>query len=114
MIITQIFASLIINQFGELDESSQKRDEMLTGQCFVCGQPRAKLEEKGTDAFDTHVNNQHSLWDYVHYIHFLKRTRNCRLDTVDQLVKRVVEQDEVSWVPFSEDATKGGDEDDED
>jgi hypothetical protein len=111
MIIIQIFASLIINQFGELDESSNKRDEMIQGQCFVCGIKRATLEEKGTKEFEKHTEKLHSIWNYVYYIHLLKRTRNDRLSTIDQLVKSVVVQDEVSWLPFSEDATKGDDDD---
>ena len=100
MILMQIFASLIINQFGDLNEKSEDREEMLTSQCFVCGAKKATLDQGKKDGYYIHIDSLHSLWAYLHYMHFVKHTKNCYLPLPDRLAKRKIIIGETSWIPF--------------
>lgn len=101
MILIQIFASLIINQFGFLTEKGEDREEMLTSQCFVCGESKSSLDQSQKNGYYLHINTLHSLWAYLHYMHFVKHTSNSKLALPDKIAKSKIFKGETTWIPFA-------------
>jgi hypothetical protein len=109
MILMQIFASLIINQFGHMDEATESREKMLTTQCFVCGESKASLEEQTKDGYLIHIQTRHSLWMYLSYTVFLKRTKASLLDYPERRIRRAVIRENTTWIPLSRNAVPDDD-----
>ena len=42
--------------------------------CFICGIEKEKFENlTGPDSgFDYHINNDHQMWNYIHFLTYLK------------------------------------------
>ena len=65
ILIVQILAGLIIDKFGEIREDSENMEEELKNTCVICGESADIIERKTGETFDYHIENVHSLWNYI-------------------------------------------------
>jgi hypothetical protein len=75
MIIFNIITGLILDAFSSQRQKSESRNAIFKNECFVCGLTRAQFKDMhlpaGFDNFEQHAFVEHSLWNYIFYIHVL-------------------------------------------
>lgn len=101
IILLSIVVGIVIDNFAELKEESYKHTNDYLNICFICGVDRGELEKENID-FEQHVNNEHSIWNYVYYIVGLKFIHRQELNAVNSYVTTLVESKSISWFPFSQ------------
>lgn len=63
----------MVDSFCELREVAEKRGESLRDECFICGYSRSAYDDLGGDYnFDNHIFQEHNLWNYLYFIHYLR------------------------------------------
>ena len=71
-IMLNMFAGIIIDEFGALKEKFSARVEDMGQFCFVCGIDRDRLEKDGS-GFNYHYKKVHNMWNYVFYKAYLTK-----------------------------------------
>ena len=71
LISVQIFAGVIIDKFGSLREREHEKNNDIFQTCFICGHSRELFERQSDIGFDSHIKQDHYLWNYLFYIAFI-------------------------------------------
>lgn len=68
---TYNFLGLIIDAFGELRDQLESVKEDMESNCFICGIGKDYFD-KVPHGFDTHVQQEHNLANYMWVVEFYK------------------------------------------
>lgn len=98
-LLFEILAGLIIDTFGALRDLDISKNEDLEGSCFVCGLPVEEFERPGCADFETHINKEHYMWNYISYLAYLTEKDKNDLDGVEQHVYQQMANNSISWIP---------------
>lgn len=70
-IMLAIVSAIIIDSFSEKRSFRDKLVQKLQSSCFVCDLPRDNLEATADGGFESHLANEHYLWDYAFLMYYL-------------------------------------------
>lgn len=73
----------------------------------MCGIEKYEFEKNRID-FYFHINNEHNLWDYVHFIIYInnKSLKDC--NGVEYNIKRKINEGKLDWLPIKSALCLGG------
>lgn len=71
----QLLTGLIIDAFGELRDQLESVKENMESNCFICGINKEYFD-KVPHGFDTHVQLEHNLANYMYVLHIYKCNEN--------------------------------------
>lgn len=66
-----IVFGIIIDTFAELRDQKKYRDKDQKNNCFICNISRTEYENNNVN-FDSHINVDHCIWNYIYFIQHLK------------------------------------------
>jgi hypothetical protein len=66
--------------------------------CYICGAKRDNLE-KNCINYESHITNDHNMWDYVMYIIGLKFVDPQETNAINSHVIEMVQEKSISWFP---------------
>lgn len=79
ILITQVFAAILIDTFGDMRNEKNKIEELVNSTCLICGKERDEIERDGED-FTKHVKVRvsdgqfrHNMFNYILFIAYLKK-----------------------------------------
>jgi hypothetical protein len=76
VLLFNIVAGLMLDTFSALREEENKRYDILTNSCFICGIRRSEYINQGlpssAPSFDQHIEEEHNIWSYVNFVAKLK------------------------------------------
>ena len=98
LILEEIIIGIVIDTFAQLRENTNITDNDIANICFICGDNRNDLEKKDVN-FEFHVNHDHNLWNYAHYIIGLKFTDPHETNAVNTYVIGMIETNNIKWIP---------------
>ena len=108
MVMGNITFGLIVDSFGKLRDDTDKFENDKNNICFICQLSRDKCLLKNID-FDSHIKNEHNLWNYVNFLIFLHLNNPNDFSRFEGLVWDKLLERDFGWIPVDPDA---GEEDD--
>jgi hypothetical protein len=103
IVMVNLITALMINTFMSNRGRKQKRADQLVNDCFVCGTTRTQYESFALSSsapnFDAHLNEDHNIWTYVHYIAYLSRKDSNDDSGIETYVREQLKSDFLEWVP---------------
>ncbi|TPP62192.1 ITPR1 [Fasciola gigantica] len=98
IIILNVVFGVIVDTFAALRQEKQDREELARNNCCVCGLQRTTFEQCGT-SFDEHVQREHNIWHYIHFVIYLMRKSSLELTGPESYIRRCLENNELNWIP---------------
>ena len=103
MIMSNVTFGLIVDSFGALRDESYRYENDQNNICFICQITRDGCLLKNIN-FDSHVRNEHNIWNYVEflcYLHFYDANNFTKVESFvwDKLIEKNYE-----WIPIDVDA----------
>ena len=111
MIMGSVIFSLIVDTFGELRDESYNYDYDKKNICFICQISRDGCLLKNID-FNSHIKNNHNLWNYVYFLVYLHLYNPNDFSRVEGIVWDKLIENDYGWIPI--DNSTGGEESDDD
>ena len=108
MIMGNITFGLIVDSFGKLRDDTDKFENDKNNICFICQISRDKCLLKNKD-FDSHIKNEHNLWNYMNFLIFLHLNNPNDFSRFEGLVWDKLLERDFGWIPVDSDV---GEEDD--
>jgi hypothetical protein len=103
IILLNIITGLMVDTFSSIREDKQAREENLENDCFVCGTLRNTYEDlalpPSAPGFDTHLAEDHNIWNYVYYIAYLKEKDPTEDSGIESYVRSQVAEFSLEWIP---------------
>ena len=102
MIMANVTFGLIVDSFGALRDESYRYEKDQNNICFICQISRDGCLLKNIN-FDSHVQNEHNIWNYVDflcYLHFYDANNFTKVESFvwDKLIDKNYE-----WIPIDAD-----------
>jgi inositol 1,4,5-triphosphate receptor type 1 len=96
-----LILGIIIDTFADLRKDKQDKDDLLKLSCFVCGLPRQVFDSKGLSNFEKHVQEEHCLWSYLHFVVLLRTKDPTEFTGQESFVHRLLQRDppDLGWFP---------------
>ena len=109
LIMGNVTFGLIVDSFGALRDASYKYENDKNNVCFICEINRDGCLFKNIN-FDSHVKNEHNIWNYVEflcYLHFYDVNNFTKVESFvwDKLINKNYE-----WIPKNKDISKNDEE----
>ena len=102
MLILQILAGIIIDNFISQREENDKIEKDKENKCFICGLKKAELNIYYNQlGFNEHIKLDHNLWNYVFCIFNIIKKEYRTLISIDLLIYESYKKKSYSsWVPY--------------
>ena len=68
--------------------------------CYICGLNRQTLDRDTEEGFETHVQEDHEVWNYVYFLIHLQIKDKSDMNGVESYIKEKFEMQETSWFPM--------------
>ena len=68
--------------------------------CFICGLNRQTLDRDTEEGFETHVQEDHEVWNYVFFLIHLQIKDKNDMNGVESYIREKFEMQETSWFPM--------------
>jgi hypothetical protein len=105
LLFGNIVSGIILGAFATLRERKSKLDDDKNNKCFICNTNRDDIE-KGGDSFQSHIQSNHWLWNYVFYVYVLKGKDSTDYTGIEYYISEKLkdgnEEVDVDWLPNSE------------
>ncbi|KAK2568121.1 Inositol 1 [Acropora cervicornis] len=98
IIVLNLIFGVIIDTFADLRSEKQNKEEILKNTCFICGLDRSAFDNK-TVSFDEHVNSEHNMWHYLHFIVLLKVKDTTEFTGPESYVSQMIKEHNLEWFP---------------
>ena len=98
VIMLNIVFGIIIDTFRALRIKDQYTEFDINNVCFICGVKREELE-KNKISYDKHINEIHSIWNYMSYIIGLLFEDPQELNANNSYVLQMLEKKNINWFP---------------
>jgi hypothetical protein len=101
MLILQMIAGIIIDNFSALRENLQIINEDKYNFCFICGLSKNELNKLygNEEGYAEHVKLDHYYWNYMFLIFNLLRKDKFNLNGLDLYIYKCYENQNYSWIP---------------
>ena len=87
MLVLQIFAAIIFDNFTAQREKSDKIEKDKKNKCFICGLTRTELDKYYNQlGYNEHINLDHNLWNYAFLIFNITKKNRRELITIDSMI----------------------------
>lgn len=96
-----IIFGIIIDTFAELRDEKNNKDYDHKNKCFICNNDRT-LFEKGGINFDRHIVKEHSCWNYLYYIVYLRKKNTIDFNGTESDIAKKISKDDISWFPIGQ------------
>lgn len=89
----------------------------MENQCLVCGISRVRFKDlglpPGDDSFEHHIEEEHSVWNYLFFVHYLLQKDEGEYTGLETFVVSELKTGRYSWLPKAsshtiEKYTRGG------
>eukprot|EP01004_Peranema_trichophorum_P004444 NODE_3366_length_1365_cov_19.149758_g2930_i0.p1 GENE.NODE_3366_length_1365_cov_19.149758_g2930_i0~~NODE_3366_length_1365_cov_19.149758_g2930_i0.p1 ORF type:complete len:423 (+),score=68.84 NODE_3366_length_1365_cov_19.149758_g2930_i0:96-1271(+) len=98
-LINMVFG-IIIDAFANLRDERQSRDEDQHRRCFICGIDADTFNRFAAGGFENHVRRVHYMWNYLHFLHYLKRKPSDEYTGQESYVDELMNRNNVSFFPL--------------
>lgn len=99
VIAMNVVFGIIVDTFSELRDEKFQIVESMTNECFICSRKRSEFEQEGT-GFDAHINTEHNMWAYIHFLMYLTTKDPTELSTHEAYVLRCLASETEMLAPF--------------
>ena len=99
MIMGNITVGLIVDTFFILRDEAYKNENDKKNICFICQLSRDDCLIQNID-FDSHVNNEHNIWNYVDFLCYLHLYDSNNLSRVETFVWDKLIENDYGWIPI--------------
>ncbi|EGR27925.1 MIR domain protein [Ichthyophthirius multifiliis] len=101
VIMLNIVAGIIIDQFGELRDTLKSYNEDLQNKCFICGFSREQIEKDSNQNqnFKSHIKDDHYMWNYLYYISYISDKKTTEYTGIESYVYNKLQKEEITWFP---------------
>eukprot|EP01062_Namystynia_karyoxenos_P080737 TRINITY_DN8739_c0_g1_i3.p1 TRINITY_DN8739_c0_g1~~TRINITY_DN8739_c0_g1_i3.p1 ORF type:complete len:2412 (+),score=913.63 TRINITY_DN8739_c0_g1_i3:92-7327(+) len=100
VILLSIVFGIIIDTFAELRTEKTKIDTDIRSRCFICGIESAQFDRQA-DGFEHHIKNDHNMWNYIFFIHFLRKKNTDEYTGQESFVYNMIEREDLSFFPLN-------------
>lgn len=102
MLILQMMAGIIIDNFSALRENQQLIHEDRYNVCYICGLHKNELNKLygNEEGYTEHIKLDHYYWNYMFLIFNLIKKDPKKLSGVDLFIYNNFENQNFSWIPF--------------
>jgi len=108
MIMGNITFGLIVDTFGKLRDDTYNFENDKNNFCFICQISRDKCLLKNMD-FDSHIKNEHNLWNYVDFLIYLHLNNPNDFSRIEGLVWDKLFERDYGWLPIDPDVGEESD-----
>lgn len=119
VIFLNILFGIIIDTFAELRDDKSKKEEDMRTKCLICGIDSYTFDRYGS-GFTAHVKLEHNMWQYLYFLHHLRRKEATEYTGQESYVAQCVANGDISFfpagkctslknVPLAGDSADGGD-----
>jgi hypothetical protein len=98
VLLLNIVFGIIIDTFRELRIKYQETLYDSNNVCFICGAKRDDLEKDGVD-FESHISDDHKMWNYVYYMILLRFSDIQDLNSINSYAIDLINNNVISWFP---------------
>ena len=109
MVMGNVTFGLIVDSFGALRDESYQYENDKNNICFICQLSRDGCLLKNIN-FDTHVQQEHNIWNYVDFLCYLHFYDANNFTKVESYVWEKLIEKNYEWIPIDVDAAAGDDE----
>eukprot|EP01006_Ploeotia_vitrea_P023908 TRINITY_DN56589_c0_g1_i1.p1 TRINITY_DN56589_c0_g1~~TRINITY_DN56589_c0_g1_i1.p1 ORF type:complete len:579 (+),score=47.73 TRINITY_DN56589_c0_g1_i1:24-1739(+) len=101
VIFLNIVFGIIIDTFAELRDQRRFIETDQTMKCFICG-IEASVFDRTTSigGFRNHTENDHNMWTYLYFMHYLKQKPKSELNGQEGYVWDLIQQRNVGFFPL--------------
>ena len=101
---------IIVDTFRELRKETSKNDYDIANVCFICGVSKDELEKDNIN-YESHIVEEHYVWDYVNYMVGLKDIDEQEANAVTNYAMEKIKNKDYSWFPsYVTKSEEGGEE----
>lgn len=98
IVLLNIVFGIIIDTFADLRTGKKRIEEDMRNRCFICGIESAQFDRQA-DGFESHIKNDHYMWNYVFFIHHLRRKSPDEYTGQESYVHSMMEKGDLSFFP---------------
>ena len=98
LIMLNIVNGIIVDTFQALREENNTKQRIRDNVCYICSINKAKFEMKGID-YNYHLNKEHCILNYFHYILKILRTDEQDLNSMDYAVFKAISKESTEFFP---------------
>lgn len=98
VIFLNILFGIIIDTFAELRDDKSKKEEDMRTKCLVCGIDSYTFDRYGS-GFHEHIKKEHNMWQYLYFLHHLRRKEPTEYTGQESYVAMCVEKGDISFFP---------------
>ena len=102
IIMIDLVFGIILGTFSEMREKERIQVMDKYNHCFICHDTKAGVEKKDED-FNKHRESKHNLWNYVHYMIFLKLTPIEKLNPINSYARQSLDENNIIFLPSCKD-----------
>jgi hypothetical protein len=73
ILIGGVLFGIILDQYTELREQQEERDDDQQNTCFICLQKRSLFDTEG-NGWNSHYKDDHNMWNYIYFLVHLELT----------------------------------------
>ena len=99
LILFNIFTGIIVGAFAELRDKTNKNEEDRNNRCFICQLSRDDCLKQNKD-FDSHVKEEHFIWNYLYFLAYLHINDPNNLNSIENYVWEKLEEQDNTWIPL--------------
>jgi len=99
LLIMNIFGAIIVDKFDENRELNKKLYEEKENMCYICSIHRSNFEIKGIK-FSQHIEEEHNIANYFHYLMKINRTNEHDLNSIDFQVYNAFKEKKLLFFPI--------------
>ncbi|KPI89319.1 hypothetical protein ABL78_1548 [Leptomonas seymouri] len=113
LIGVNLFLGVIIDSLAKYRQEQQfvKTDQEM--KCFICGIERNVFDVVKPGAYDTHISEEHNMWQYLFFLHYLSEKDPASYNGQEAYVHQQILRRDVTFYPIGKSlvlgAMEGGD-----
>eukprot|EP00759_Apiculatamorpha_spiralis_P055449 PhF_6_TR7816/c0_g1_i1/m.11241 len=98
LIFLNIVFGIILDKFAELRTQRRTKEEDMVRNCFICGID-AHSFDRYADGFANHYRKEHNMWNYLYFMHHLKRKSKDDYTGQESYVHHMIQQSKLNFFP---------------
>ncbi|XP_019850747.1 PREDICTED: inositol 1,4,5-trisphosphate receptor type 3-like isoform X1 [Amphimedon queenslandica] len=92
---------ILIDRFSEMRQKKDKVNEDNENRCFICSNEKYKFDEQcGGKAFQKHLDDDHNIWKYIHFILYLQSLHHNDHNALEKYVLQQVKDESIDFFPI--------------
>ena len=100
VLLLKMVFGIILDKFSELRDERNQIDKDHMTQCFICGLPQKYFDRVSCGAFKRHVDAEHSVWDYIFFVHQARLRPRRSIGAMDKYVLTCIDKGDPSVYPI--------------